>query len=145
MATGWLPRQNVVVPIDFTDESFDLVRFARAQFVEDPQALHIVHVLPDLEAQEPAVLWAGLDDKTRAEHAEKTIRDKLGDGEFEGAKIHVGFGDAGRQVANYASKVSADLIVIHPHHQSTIERLFLGSVADRILRLAHCPVLVLRE
>ena len=45
---------------------------------------------------------------------------------------------------DYAKKEHADLIVISSHGYGFLKHLLLGSVAERIVRLAHCPVLVLR-
>jgi nucleotide-binding universal stress UspA family protein len=39
----------------------------------------------------------------------------------------------------------ADLVVIGTHGRGGIDRALLGSVADRVVRLARCPVLTVRE
>ena len=51
-------------------------------------------------------------------------------------------------VAHYFNKADewgADLIVMPSHGRSGVKRLLIGSVAERVVRLAHCPVLVLRD
>ena len=59
-------------------------------------------------------------------------------------KIDVEIGDPGHRIADVAAKLGADLIVMPSHGRTGIERMLIGSVAERVLRLAHCPVLVLR-
>jgi nucleotide-binding universal stress UspA family protein len=54
-------------------------------------------------------------------------------------------GDPGLIIADYADEVHADLIVIPSHGYHGVQRLLLGSVAERVLRHANCPVLVLRR
>jgi hypothetical protein len=54
---SWLPRKRVVVPYDFSEESLAAVELGR-QFVESPELLHVVHVLPELTATEPGVIWS---------------------------------------------------------------------------------------
>jgi nucleotide-binding universal stress UspA family protein len=59
--------------------------------------------------------------------------------------VAVRFGDPGHEIARYAEDVSAGLIVVSPHGKSGLERLLIGSVADRVVRLAHCPVLLMKR
>ena len=58
--------------------------------------------------------------------------------------LEIEFGDAGYRIADHAKQLNADLIVMPSHGRSGITRLLIGSVAERVVRLAHCPVLVLR-
>jgi nucleotide-binding universal stress UspA family protein len=57
----------------------------------------------------------------------------------------VAFGDPGQRITAYAEEVGADVIVMPSHGRTGLKRLLLGSVAERVLRLAHCPVLVLKS
>ena len=54
------------------------------------------------------------------------------------------FGDPGHQIAQYAEEAKADLIVLPSHGRSGLQRLLIGSVAERVVRHAPCPVLVVR-
>ncbi len=140
---SWLPRQTVVVPIDFSDESYAALAAAR-ELVDQPAHLHVIHVLPHLEPADPGVIWETVDDQSRTEHAEKALRAELGKRGCDVGKLAIRFGDPGHEIANYAEQVSAGLIVVSPHGRSRLERLLIGSVADRVVRLAHCPVLILK-
>ncbi|MEX0641290.1 MAG: universal stress protein [Pirellulales bacterium] len=140
----WLPKKTVVVPIDFSDESFAALATAR-ELVADSSALHLIHVLPYLEVTEPGVIWEAIDDASRRKHAEDALRERLASGDYKGAKIFIAFGDPGREVAEYAQTSGAELIVLSSHGRTGLSRLLIGSVAERIVRLAHCPVLVLRQ
>ena len=53
-------------------------------------------------------------------------------------------GDPGSEITKLAKEVGAHLIIMPSHGRTGISRLLLGSVAERVLRLSHCPVLVLR-
>ncbi|MCA9168024.1 MAG: universal stress protein [Planctomycetales bacterium] len=139
---SWLPRKRIIVPFDFSDESFAAVRLARS-FVEDAGALHVVHVLPELTATEPGVIWATIDDTSRMNHAREAMEERLKD--VPGIEINVGFGDPGHVITDLAQEIGADLIVIPSHGRTGVKRLLLGSVAERVVRMAHCPVLVLRQ
>ena len=139
---SWLPRKRIVVPYDFSDESMAAVRLART-FVEDASALHVIHVLPELTATEPGVIWATIDDSSRMSHAREAMEERLKD--FAGVELNVGFGDPGHVITDLAQEIEADLIVIPSHGRTGVKRLLLGSVAERVVRMAHCPVLVLRH
>jgi K+-sensing histidine kinase KdpD len=48
-------------------------------------------------------------------------------------------------IVDYASTNGIDLIVIGTHGRRAVTRLFMGSVAERVVRLASCPVLTVRN
>jgi nucleotide-binding universal stress UspA family protein len=64
----------------------------------------------------------------------------------EGPRIcpHVLTGDPSREIIRMAEDVEADLIIVGTHGRRGIRRLFLGSVAEQVMRRASCPVLVMR-
>lgn len=51
--------------------------------------------------------------------------------------------DIPRRIVRLADETGADLIVMGTHGRRGFQRLFLGSVAERVLRLATCPVLMI--
>ena len=61
------------------------------------------------------------------------------------ASRRVAFGRAAPLIAQEASSRNADLIVMGTHGRSGFSHFLLGSVAERVLRLAQCPVLTVRE
>jgi len=141
---SWLPKQTVVVPVDFSDESFAAVEVA-THLVEQPSGIHLVHVLQELSPVEPGELWDTVDNESRAEHATKALREQLAARQLPEVAIHTLFGDPGHGIAHFAEKQHADLIVLPSHGRRGVSRLLIGSVAERVVRLSHCPVLVLRR
>lgn len=53
-------------------------------------------------------------------------------------------GDPASQIVRAARSTRADLIVVGTHGRSGVSKFFLGSVADRVLATARCPVLTVR-
>lgn len=142
---SWLPKQRVVVPVDFSEDSIDAIDLAK-QFVEDASHIHVVHVLPQLSAMEPGVVSGDVTDETRKAHVEKQIRKRLKDDhDHEGLTIAVRIGVSHRQIVRYADEVKADLIVIPSHGRTGAAHLLLGSTAERVVHNAHCPVLVVKK
>ena len=60
------------------------------------------------------------------------------------AIAHVAAGDAKKEVVQAAVDVEADVIIVGTHGRKGLERLFLGSVAEHVVRSAPCPVVVVR-
>jgi nucleotide-binding universal stress UspA family protein len=132
-----------VVPFDFSDDSIRAIDTA-LQMVETPSQLHVIHVLPELQANEPGVVWHTIDDEGRKRHAKDAVDVRLSDSKYQGVDVVVDVGDAGHEIADFAKSIGAELIVMPSHGRRGLKRLLLGSVADRVVRLSHCPVLVLR-
>jgi nucleotide-binding universal stress UspA family protein len=141
---SWLPKKFVVVPVDFSEESIAAVETALA-LVASPADLHVLHILPTIEPSDPEYLWTTADTPARQAHTEQALRERLADPKFAGVKLHVAFGEAGHGVADFAQQHHADLIVLPSHGRTGLSRLLIGSTAERVVRLAHCPVLVLRK
>ncbi len=140
----WLPKRCVVVPFDFSEDSQAAVETA-LQMVEEAAQVHVVHVLPKVEPSDPEYLWMTADNAARRLHTEQALTERLNDPKFRDLRFHVAFGDPGHEVADFAAKYAAELIVLPSHGRTGLQRLLIGSTAERIVRLAHCPVLVLRK
>lgn len=141
---NWLPRKTVVVPIDFSDDSFTALGTAR-ELSNEPADLRVIHVLSLMEPTDPGVIWATVDDDSRNQHASAALRKELADRGFGELPIVIRFGDPGHEIAEYAREVEAGLIAVSSRGKTALKHLLIGSVAERIVRLAHCPVLVLKK
>jgi nucleotide-binding universal stress UspA family protein len=64
-----------------------------------------------------------------------------------GGKVHtvLRVGVPYREVVAAAKEEQADLVLLATHGRGEIHRLLVGSVADRVIRMAHCPVLTVKE
>jgi len=140
---GWLPKKCIVVPFDFSEQADQALESAQV-FASGPAGLHIVHVLPTIELAEPGVIWETIDDDARRHHVEEAFRERFAKTPFATVDFRVRFGDPGREIAAYAEELHAELIVMPSHGRTGLSRLFIGSVAERVVRLAHCPVLILK-
>jgi len=140
----YFPRSSVIVPVDFSADSMAAIDVG-LQLAKGPQNLHVVHVLIDITPLEAGEVWGVIDPQARIEQSEKLLKQKLNGPQYAGVNIAVLLGEPAHGVANYAQEKQADLIVIPSHGRTGITRLLIGSVAERVVRLAHCPVLVLRK
>ena len=141
--TGLSPKRTVV-PIDFSDLSHQALDKAIEIAGEDGEVL-VIHVLTELSTMEPGNLYGTVTDEDRIKSVQEFLRKKLADDKYARVSFHAVVGDAGREITSFAERESADLIVIPSHGYGFVKHLLLGSVAERVVRLAHCPVLVLRS
>jgi len=141
---NWFEGKKVVVPIDFGELSQQAVDEA-LEMVFHPADIHVVHVAPDLLAMTPPVGWVDIDDTKRATNIEAAFHKRFNENKYHGISFEVLFGDPAQNIAQHAEAIDADVIVIPSHGRSGLRRLMLGSVAERVLHFAHCPVLVLRH
>ncbi len=138
-----LNAEKVVVPLDHSEIAWKALDRA-IEIAGEEGKVHVVHVLPPLMAMEPGVVYGTITDESRVTSSEQYLREELARHNHSGVTLKVFIGDAGREITDYAKRESADLIVIPSHGRGFVKHLLLGSVAERVVRLASCPVLVLR-
>ncbi|MBP90664.1 MAG: universal stress protein UspA [Planctomycetaceae bacterium] len=139
-----LTTGKILVPVDFSEQSLAAVDVA-LEAAEDSSNVHVVHILPERQSGHPDAIWVAIDHAKLREHAIHELRNHLSDRKYEAVSLHIDFGDPGVRIAELAENLAANLIVLPSHGRTGIKRLLIGSVAERVVRCAHCPVLVLRE
>jgi universal stress protein A len=135
----------VLVGIDFLALSKEILAYAAEVAVSAGGELHVVHVLPDDDVAavhgERAIGVVNLasDAHAKLEALASDLPDSV-------ARIflHLAAGEADVEIAQLASDIGAELIVVGTRGRSGLDRLLEGSVAESLLRLAPCPVLVYR-
>lgn len=139
-----LEPKKTVVPLDFSDLSFAALERA-VEIVGDGGEIEVIHVLAELSAMEPGNLYGTLTTESRVDSVISHMRKRIADAGLPNLSMHAAVGDPGREITKFAERVGADLIVIPSHGYGFFKHMMLGSVAERVVRLAHCPVLVLRS
>ncbi len=137
-------EQPLIVPIDFSEESDGAIDMA-LEIADDATNITAIHVAAPLATLEPGVVWEMISDETRCEQLDKAFRMRYEDSKYASIHFEVRFGDPGNQITEYAKEVGSGLIVMPSHGRTGLAHLLIGSVAERVIRFAHCPVLVLRE
>jgi nucleotide-binding universal stress UspA family protein len=131
--------RQIVYPTDFSSYSnqayFHAVGLAEAYGAE----LNIVYVYaPGLDTEVPGgagrdrAYWKRQLEQVRPANRDIPVR-------------HVFLeGDPGSEIVRWADENGADVIVIGTHGRTGVDRLVMGSVAERVMREAHCSVLVVK-
>lgn len=134
----------IVVPVDMSKESLAAVDVA-LQIANVPARIHVLRVLYEPQSSYPDALWAAIDHSKRRNAALEELKKSLAAEQYSGLKLCVEFGDPGHRITEHAEAIRANLIVMPSHGRRGVMRLLVGSVAERVTQLAHCPVLVLRS
>ena len=135
---------TVIVPWDFSEMSLSALE-AAIELVDSIDKIEVIHVTPYPAVSEYGVIWGTSTEKDIQENVTRRFRDEVSKLECPELKFTAAFGDPGSQISEIAKKRKAGLIVISSHGHTGFSRLLLGSVTERVVRLAHCPVLVLRS
>ena len=140
----WLPKRKVVIPVDFSETSLEAIATA-VELAAAPSDVYAVHVLVPLEGLSPGVVWGEVNDESREKAVRESFSTYANEHGLDGVHFEVKFGDPGFLITEYATDIAAELIVISSHGYGGFKRFVLGSVAERVIRHAECPVLVLRR
>ena len=140
---SWLVKKSVLVPIDFSEWSYEAIAPAK-EFAESETALTLIHVLTPLHPADPAAMWNTLDGEQRKQKVKDFLAEKLKEMGYKEVQIEVKLGDPSTEIVDFAKDIAADLIVLPSHGKKGISRFLLGSVAERVVRLSPCPVLVIK-
>lgn len=143
-----LKIQKILVPTDFSPPSPRVIEYAADLARAFSASLLVVHVVPP--SAYPLINVAGmghfpnLRDEIK-KRCEEEMRELL-------AKVHADVQPQSRiiegvpftEILNCAQSEAADLIVMATHGHTGLKHMVLGSTAERVVRMAACPVLTLR-
>ena len=142
---------KVLVPTDFSKASESALSYGREFARTFGAALHVLHVV------ENSAMWTGADaisvNFVRLEaELEASARSALNrmvtaeDREQLSAVMATRTGSSTAfEIASYARAEGIDLILMGTHGRGTVGHLLMGSVAEKVVRIAPCPVLTVRH
>jgi len=135
------PFRSILLPVDFDDSAGIALDLAKRIARFGDATIHLMHVMTIvLVPGEAASVLAVREDEVKAA-LDKIAREQLSGTRYQ---IHLRTGDTARAVVEAAHDLAADLIVMPTHGRRGLSRFFLGSVAERVVREAPCPVLTVR-
>lgn len=143
--------RKILVPVDFSPPSDYALTYARALAADFGASLHVLHVIEDrlMTGPWPVEVYLGEMPRLREgliKDAESRMQDGLQAIETGGIQAtgEVLIGSPFQTIVDLAFTSAVDLIVMGTHGRTGIPHLLIGSVAERVVRHAQCPVLVVR-
>ena len=140
---------NILVPVDFSNHSQKALSYASEIAQSYNAQLQVLHIIE--ETMYPAFsvtgkssifdLVPGIKDDSR-KRIEKMIKEFVSD--KVKSKVFVQGGRAANDIIKFAKENSTDLIVIATHGLTGLEHMLLGSVTEKVVRMAHCPVFTVK-
>jgi nucleotide-binding universal stress UspA family protein len=143
-----LRLKKILVPIDFSKISETALPWTGALAAPSNAEVILLHVVQKYPID--YVLGRELMDKTitplmkqsEAELKEMAARLRKATGPKISAVVSAG--QPFKEICSAAKRLGADLIALTTHGYTGVRRIWLGSTAERVVRHAHCPVLVVR-
>ena len=140
------PFKKILCPMQFDDPEFIALGLTSQMARDTGATLYLLHVVPIIPAiGEPET---GVTVHARAEDDARKRLQEVAEKELAGVKWEAltrvaGPGEVARAVLEAASDIDCDLIVLKTHGRKGLAHFIMGSVAEQIVRRAHCAVLTL--
>ena len=140
--------ENVLVAIDFGEDSDTVLAYGRELARRFGATLHVLHVAENVVARAVGIEGRTADLAALQQEVEAAARTRLDaivsddDRRMLAAKAVVQTSNSpALAIVSYARDAHVDFIVVGTHGHGRMAHLFIGSVAERVVRTARCPVL----
>ena len=139
--------RRILFPTDFSPPALQALQYAMALAERFQAELHVLHVIAPLPVTLPdaTTSWTYSDSvqEIELEQTRKSLAELVGESWASQHRTilacEVGF--AVDEIVRYVKQEDIDLLVVGTHGHSGLSRLLLGSVAEKLVRIADCPVL----
>jgi nucleotide-binding universal stress UspA family protein len=142
------PFRTILVAVDFSETSSDALLGALELARPGHGHIHLLHVVPDVlrmpwMVEAPGIDFADLQLRSNEQAQERltALAASLPLPRLD-VSTAVLVGTAAIEIVHYANEHAADVIVLGTHGHGIVKRYMLGSVTERVIRQAGCPVLV---
>ena len=142
-----LPIRKIICPTDFSEPSYEAIKSAGElafHFGSELCVLHVVSPVPSVPVGvEPSGFNVSLYERELEASSKRSLEEIIHQMEWKDLKLRliVVRGNAADEIVRTAEEEHADLIVIATRGRTGLDRLIFGSVAEKVVRLARCPVL----
>lgn len=139
---AWRPA-TILVPTDFSYAADHALRHAVQYGRRLRAGLALLHVIAPVPGPELLFTSIRTDHPQLVELSEQRLARLARRMGLRPRHRVVRTGPAAEEILRYADEIHADLIVIGSHGHNALERMLIGGTAERVVRLARCPVLVI--
>ncbi len=139
------PFKRILAPVDFDSSSLKALELAEQVAKQNDGTVFVLHIVPvdmDVSGMPQYVDLIKRQESLDREKLTAIAKQHLADVKWE---ILDRMGEPAEVIAAVAAKLPADLIVMVTHGRRGLARLIEGSIAEKVLRSAPCPVLSVRQ
>lgn len=141
--------ERILVPVDFTSHAAEAIRRAVDLAQHYSASLTLIYVYEPLDYSLPEgyALYTPEQAGVLMEEFKERLRKMVHELEalgMTGVESHVLHGSAAIEIVDFARAQNFDLIIMGTHGRQGLSHLLMGSLAERVLRTAHCPVLTVK-
>jgi len=142
--------QKILLPSDFSDCSAEAARAARRLAEHFHSRVEVLHVVdepaaldPMFRGEVPLEMLRGRMEQYAREEMERFLAGHFGG--YPDVETRIASGVPYREILRAARESGAELIVIGTHGRTGVEHVIFGSTAEKVVRMAPCPVLSVRQ
>jgi nucleotide-binding universal stress UspA family protein len=140
--------KRICCPIDFSDASRSAMEVAVDLAKRFGAELTLVHAypIPGYTFPDGSMVASPKMMQDLAEEARRHLEEWRSEAEKLGVKVaaETAVGDPAAEIVAFAGRSGVDLLVVGTHGRTGLEHALMGSVAERVVRRAPCPVLTVR-
>ena len=141
--------KTLLFATDFSKGATRACGLARALAESCDAALTLLHVISELSDRQARLLPAQVYQQLATEVERQAVQDmtKFRDKHFSDMAVatDIVIGPAHTGIIDYGKKIEADLILMGTHGRAGLQKMLLGSVAEKVVRMSPIPVLTVRE
>lgn len=144
--------KEILVATDFGAAADNALRYGETLAREFGARLHVLHAAPNLFARSmDGYGYAAISPELQEEleqGARRQMAERVSDEdrrELHAKTTILVRNSPAAAIVDYAKEHAIDLIIVGTHGRGAIAQVFLGSVAERVVRTAPCPVLTVRD
>ena len=139
--------KRILLPTDFSDTANRCMDYASELARQFGASVHLLHVVPDPKSEVWAGEAAGISMPDLRQTWIAAAERRLGELSLNGVETErtARVGHAFVEIIRYAQENEIDLIVMGTHGRGAVNHMLLGSVAEKVVRKAPCPVLTVRS
>lgn len=135
---------TIIAPVDLEEHTDKLIEYAAYMADRLSATLILLHVVEKLRSVGDMVIGTSTIEEynqKRLEHAKHSLEKYVRD--FPQFTAEVRTGEIVDEIIQFAEEKKAKLVIIGTHGSKGLEKLLLGSVAERVVKSSHCPTLVM--
>lgn len=142
--------RRILVPVDFSQHSEQALKYGVALAEKFGAELYLIHVFQDLAVYQTEVVSGAPPIMPSVEQLTASVRGDMQrlvkEKNLERLPTHTEIveGAPVEEIVDYAKEKDIDLIVLGTHGRGWLAHVIMGSVAEKVVRKAPCPVLTVR-